>query len=138
MMPDKNLMFWDDNTTWTGAPSDSYALAVTGKDEFRAGEPVELIIAVTTVAGGTFNIDINLVTASASNLTTNQAIQKTLFDGITALAVGTYKFAFNMPVADADATHIGLDVVVNSGTVTGLVASAWLQRPGDEQHTIND
>ena len=50
--------------------------------------------------------------------------------------------AFNLDflVADADASHIGLEVIVNSGTVTAWQAmSAWIQRVGRESRvTIND
>ncbi len=135
MFMDKNLMFWDDNTTIDGTPSDALALRETGlTDEERKGEPLEIIILCSVALAGTFNIDINLVTATNANLTTNQQIQKIIADNITAMAAGQkFRVALDLPVADADATHIGLDVIVNSGSVTAGTLSAWIQRVGEDQ-----
>lgn len=135
---DKNLLCWDDNATWTAGVSASIALSEVGKVR-DGGQPMEFVFQVTTAFTGTFNIDINVVTASNANLTTNQVVQQIVVDGVTALAEGAlYKGTFFLNVADADATHIGFEVVVNSGTVTGGVASAWLGGAGEYQSTIND
>lgn len=135
---DGQLLVWDSNETFDGTPSSSIPLAEAGVVP-GAGEAMEFVIQCEVALAGTFNIDINVVTASAENLTTNQVIQHIVADGITALAAGTVlKGVFHLNVADADASHIGLDVIVNSGSVTAGRCSAWLQRAGENQFTIND
>lgn len=143
---DGQLQFWEDNTTFTAGVSDSVKISydkgdgtiVTGNPR-ALGEPLEIVLVCTTAFTGTFNIDINYVSASASNLTTNQVIQRIIVDGATAIAEGaTYRCSLDFLVADADASHIGLEVIVNSGTVTAGAMSAWIQRAGEDQSTIND
>lgn len=142
---DGQLQFWEDNTTFTAGVSDSVKISydangstITGNPR-ALGEPLEIVLVCTTAFTGTFNIDINYVSSSASNLTTNQVIQRIIVDGATAIAEGdTFRCSLDFLVADADASHIGLEVIVNSGTVTAGAMSAWIQRAGEDQSTIND
>ncbi len=137
---DKLLQFTEDEAVTTAATrvSDSVALRETGKlgEEF-AGEPMEVVVQITEVfdAGGT-SVDFRFVSSNAANL--GSPVTQHSTGAVVDPALGAkYRFPLSLPVADADATHIGI-VSVSLGTYTTGKYSAWIQRAGEDQHTIND
>lgn len=125
-------------TTAASYKGDSLALREVGKiSEENAGEPLEVVVQVTEAfnAGGT-NVSFQFVSADDAALTT-PVVQATTGTVVDPALGFTKRFALELLTADSDATHIGV-VLVSVGTYSAGKVSAWIQRAGDGQHTIND
>jgi len=139
---DKNLLFFEDEVITTGAPteykSDSIALSVADSmSRESAGEGLEIVIQVTkTMAGGT-SIVFHMITAPEATLATDASQYASGAVLLADLVEGKKIYIpVRMPIADT-ASYFGV-MAVATGTFSGSSAiSAWIQRVGEDQVTIN-
>jgi len=139
MFIDKNLMFHDKTaiTTATEYKGDSLPLSVVGEmlRESR-GEALEVIVQITTDFATLTSLEIETITANDAALTTEigQYGTKTVTPIAQCVAGKKFRFPVDMNLADADATHFGVQVTAAGSTGTGAL-SAWIQRVGEDQNS---
>lgn len=144
MIMDKLVMFHDDTAPTTAGSyvGDSVALRETAKiSEEYAGEPVEVVVQVTKTftSGGAGTLDLRFTSGNSAALASPVTQGSTGALALATLVAGTkYRFPLALNIADADASHIGVIAVVATATMTAGTISAWIQRAGEDQHTIND
>jgi hypothetical protein len=126
----------------TAVSTDSLPLGVAGLD-VGAGEPVGLAVHITTsaeVATGDETYSFQIVTATASNLTTNQVIlvEREFSNAQAASLTAGTRFIIPVPVGliSATATHIGARVEVAGTVATGVAANLYFTplAAGDERN----
>lgn len=140
---DGQLLLHDDTavTTATEYKGDSVALREVGAISSEgAGEGLEIVAVVTEAFSGGTSCEFSLVTANDAAITT-EVDQLTPTAFTTATLVQGFKVRLPVPsslfVADADATHFALQLT-SVGVHTAGQVTAWVQRVGEHQHTIND
>ena len=137
MFMDKQLMFHDDTaiTTATEYKGSSMALAVVGEMLRESkGEGLEVIVQCTSNFATLTSLEVETVTANDAALTTEigQYGTKAVTPIAQCVAGKKWRFPVNMNLADADATHFGVQITAAGSTGTGSI-SAWIQRVGEDQ-----
>ena len=137
MFIDKNLMFHDKTaiTTATEYKGSSIALHTLAEMSREGnGEGLEVIVQMTTALATLDSLEIETVTANDAALTTEigQYTTITVTPAAQCVAGKKWRFPLAMNLADADATHFGVQITAAGSTGTGAV-SAWVQRVGEDQ-----
>lgn len=141
MLIDKFLMLSDDQAITATAdcanPLPLDALATMARE--ANGEPMEICLQVTETftAVGAATLTVSLSTGNSAALGSPQ-VQFTyaVIPKATLVKGKTYKFPFQMPVADADASHYGLNYAVATGPFTAGKVSAWVQPTNTNQNGL--
>lgn len=125
----QNLVSDAQALTATAVSTDAIALGTAGLD-IAAGEPMGFTFQVDVAADfttGDETYEFQIVTATASNLTTNQDIIVAEAVVATALTAGT-KFTLGVPLGriSSTATHIGARYAL-AGTSPSVTVTAFLQ-----------
>jgi hypothetical protein len=137
MFIDKSLMFHDDTaiTTATEYKGDSITLLTVGSmlRESR-GEGLEVIVQCTSDFATLDSLEVETVTANDAALTSEigQYGTKAVTPIAQCVAGKKWRFPVGMNLADADATHFGVQITAAGSTGTGSL-SAWIQRVGEDQ-----
>lgn len=139
MLIDKNLMFHDDTAITTAAEYKGSSLPLHEVGNMLRegkGEPLEVLVQITEDFAGGTSMEVQTITANDAALTTEIEQMDVVSIPLTAtlLAGRKFRFPLAMVLADADASHFGVQFTSVGTHTTGKV-SAWIQRAGEDQNS---